>query len=262
MAAGDRADVELMAEAAVHAGAVALTYFRSDPQVWTKAGNSPVTSADLEVDRILREALLEARPDYGWLSEESEDDEGRLTRSRTFIVDPIDGTRGFIDGSDQWCICAAVVENGRPVAAVIHCPALEETYAASSGGRTLLNGTAITAGGGELSTIAGPRKLGNFLNERQPAGPKAHPFVPSLAYRIALTAKGDVDAALASPGAHDWDLAAADLILHAAGGRLTGPRGDRLRYNRRKLRRDALFASAPGRHEALMALAKSAGFLK
>ena len=108
-----------MAEAMAEAGAVALKYFRSDHEVWTKAGDSPVTSADLAVDRLLKTALCGARPDYGWLSEETEDNDERLTRTRTFVVDPIDGTRGFINGSDQWCICAAVVEDSRPVAAVV-----------------------------------------------------------------------------------------------------------------------------------------------
>src|SRR5690606_32518652 len=114
--------LNLIRDAARDAAAIALRYFRKDPQVWWKEGISPVSEADFEVDRFLRERLTAARPDYGWLSEETADNAERLSARRTFVVDPIDGTRAFINGLETWCISIAVVEDGRPVAGVLNCP--------------------------------------------------------------------------------------------------------------------------------------------
>src|SRR5690606_14902808 len=108
-------DLELLRTAAVPAGIIASSYFRRDLKTWTKENASPVSEADIVLDKFLHSALTTARPDYGWLSEESADDLSRLTQARTFVVDPIDGTRGFIRGEDSWTVSLAVVENGRAV---------------------------------------------------------------------------------------------------------------------------------------------------
>ena len=105
------ADLELLRTAAVTAGIIASSYFRRDLKTWTKENSSPVSEADIVLDKFLYSALTTARPDYGWLSEESADDFDRLNHARTFIVDPIDGTRGFIRGEDSWTVSLAVVEN-------------------------------------------------------------------------------------------------------------------------------------------------------
>jgi myo-inositol-1(or 4)-monophosphatase len=97
-------DLDLIAEAARQAGRIAMQYFRRSPEVWWKEGNSPVTEGDFAVDRYLRETLLAARPDYGWLSEETADSPDRLSARRTFVVDPIDGTRSFMAGRSSWCV--------------------------------------------------------------------------------------------------------------------------------------------------------------
>src|SRR5882757_3009232 len=109
------ADLELLRTAAVTAGIIASSYFRRDLKTWTKGENaSPVSEADIVLDKFLNSALTTARPNYGWLSEETVDDPIRLTHERVFIVDPIDGTRGFIKGDDSWTVSLAVVENGVP----------------------------------------------------------------------------------------------------------------------------------------------------
>jgi myo-inositol-1(or 4)-monophosphatase len=117
------------------AGEIALAAFRpgapTTARVSWKEGNSPVTEADHAVDALLRARLSAAFPDAGWLSEETADDPVRLTRRRTLIVDPIDGTRGFMTGDDRFCVCAALAEEGRPVAGVVHAPARGETFAAA-----------------------------------------------------------------------------------------------------------------------------------
>ena len=126
--AGAREDLELLRDAAREAGLIAMRYFGNNPQVWMKGGTSPVSEADHAADAYLRSTLLAARPDYGWLSEETADDPARLQARRTFVVDPIDGTRGFLEGLRSWCVSVAVVEDGRTLAGVLECPAKEEIY--------------------------------------------------------------------------------------------------------------------------------------
>jgi myo-inositol-1(or 4)-monophosphatase len=129
------ADLDLLRRAALKAGDLAMRFFRRNPTSWSKAGGSPVTEADMAVDTLLRTELLAERPGYGWLSEETADDLVRRERELVFVVDPIDGTRGFIDGDDRWCISVAVVRSGRPWVAALYAPARREFYHAAPGGR-------------------------------------------------------------------------------------------------------------------------------
>jgi myo-inositol-1(or 4)-monophosphatase len=237
-------DLVLLRDAAEEAGALAMRYFRRDPHAWQKHGGSPVTEADMAVDTFLHDTLLAARPDYGWLSEETADDPARRSQRRTFIVDPIDGTRGFIAGDERWCVSLAVVEAGRPVAAALFAPALGRLYTAAlgegawAGARRLkVTRTASLA----RARLAGPKSWFQAeplrsLRERR------GPYLPSLAYRFALVAEGSLDAAFARPRSQDWDLAACDLLVHEAGGRLTGPEGEPPVYNRASLRHGLLAA--------------------
>ena len=221
MPEADSTDLDLIRGAAREGASIAMRYFRKDPETWLKEGDSPVTEADIAVDRFLRKVLLAARPDYGWLSEETADSPDRLTARRTFVVDPIDGTRAFIGGSSQWCVSIAVVEAGRPVAGVLDCPARNEIYCAASATAATRNGEAIhVAAPSEVYKVAGPRTL----IDRIPAELRSHfekvSYIPSLAYRLALVASGVIDATFVKANARDWDLAAADLILARAGGRI------------------------------------------
>jgi myo-inositol-1(or 4)-monophosphatase len=255
-------DLELLRGSALEAGRIALRYFRSENPVWMKHGNSPVSQADIEVDTFLRETLTKARPGYGWLSEETVDDPVRLDRDSVFVVDPIDGTRGFLEGNPYWCICLCVVKEGRPVAAVVHCPALDRTFCAEAGKGATLNGLSIVPGKGEeIVRITGSRRLNEGLARLYPGRFTILPYVPSLAYRLVLVATGEIDGAFARGGSHDWDLAAAELILCEAGGTMTTALGENLVYNGQHSRNPALIAAGPGRHAALMRLAKSGGFL-
>src|SRR5215469_3423095 len=94
-----------------------------------KAGHDPVTLADRELDVGLRKHLL--RPGEGWLSEESADDRSRLQYERVWVVDPLDGTREFVEGIPEFCASVAFVERGRPVAAGIYNPATDELFLGS-----------------------------------------------------------------------------------------------------------------------------------
>ena len=258
------ADTELLAAAVREAGRLALGYFRNEPRVWMKAGDSPVSEADIEADRLLRGRLLGARPEYGWLSEETADSDDRLDRDRVFVIDPIDGTRAFIAGNPLWTVSAAVVEAGRPVAAALYQPATDDLMLATAG-RGAWRGAHRLGASRREGTLAGARVSGPhgyldrslFQRERM----DVRPSIPSLALRIAQVADGRLDLALASGRAHDWDLAAADLLVQEAGGRLSTDRGHPVRYNERVPRHPPLFAAAPGLIAAtrtlLAALAKA-----
>lgn len=237
------ADLALIGEAAREAGAIAMRHFRRDPEVWLKDGRSPVSAADIEVDDFLRRVLREARPGYGWLSEETVDTEERLGARRLFVVDPIDGTRAFVDGRRTWCVSIAVVEDGQPVAGVLECPAKKEFYEAVSGGPALRNGKAImVAPVAGPPRIAGPKAIvGRLPGHLRGAG--AMPYVPSLAYRLAMVAAGDLDGTLVKPNSHDWDLAAADLILRRAGGGIRTESGAAPSYGGRETRHGTLVAA-------------------
>lgn len=262
-ASADRDDLALMLEAARTAGEIALGYFGNDARTWMKAGNSPVSEADIATDDSLRKALLGARPDYGWLSEEATEAHARPGRDAMFVVDPIDGTRGFLAGDAQWCLCLAVVRDMRPRAAVIHCPALGRTYAATTGGGATCDGRPIiNAPSSEVGVVTGSRRINREIAEKLGDTVAVRDFVPSLAYRLALVAGGEIDGAFAHSGAHDWDIAAADLILSEAGGTLTALDGQTMRYSATTKRAPALIAAGPGREAAMFALAKKGGFLQ
>jgi myo-inositol-1(or 4)-monophosphatase len=229
--AGLDEDLDLIATAAAEAASIAMRYFGRKPEVWLKGGTSPVSEADLAVDRFLREGLLAARSDYGWLSEETADNPDRLAARRSFIVDPIDGTRAFIDGRDTWGVSVAVVEDGRPLAGVFACPAKRETFSARLGGGAWLNGRRLAvAEAGAAPRIGGPRKWTDQAPKAVREAMRTVPYIPSLAYRVAMVAAARIDATFVKPNSHDWDLAAVDLILGEAGGMVLNSRGERPYY--------------------------------
>lgn len=251
--AGAVEDLPLLRDAAREAGIIAMRYFGNNPQVWLKGGTSPVSEADHAADAYLRETLLSARPDYGWLSEETADDPARLSARRTFVVDPIDGTRGFLEGQRTWCVSVAVVEQGRTLAGVLECPATEETYWALPGEGAFRNGQCISVREpADMAEISGPKPLIDLLPAEWLARLKRAPYSPSLAYRLAMIANGALDATFVKPNAHDWDIAAADLILREAGGRLLDRHGRAPLYAGEVIRHGAL---AAGSGELLAVLA-------
>lgn len=261
----DANDLALLERLGREAGQLAMRWFGPDaavdPEVWMKEGDSPVSQADFAVDEFLKRELLAARPDYGWLSEETEDDGSRRQATRTFVIDPIDGTRGFLNHMRQWCVSLAVVEDNRPVAAVLECPALGETLTATRNTPALLNGTPIAActfNDGTTLRVTGPRSAQTALMNLEPHTVERMNFVPSLAYRIAMVAMARADLIVARGSAKDWDLAAADLICHQAGGKLTDREGRMLAYNCRDVRHGQLVASCATRHDEMLDLARRA----
>ncbi|PHY18952.1 3'(2'),5'-bisphosphate nucleotidase CysQ [Caulobacter sp. BP25] len=228
-------DLDLILDAARKAGELALTARESGLKIWSKIGGSPVTDADLAVDTLLKLELKSARPDYGWLSEETADDPTRLNTRRQFVVDPIDGTVAFMKNKPWFAVSIAVVEDGRPIAGVVHAPALSETYAATLEGPATLNGAAIAPSA--TDQLLGAAMLGDAKMFAHPAWREPWPQMRiesrnSIAYRMCLVASGAFDAAVALSPKSEWDLAAADLIVRRAGATLSDHKGNDFAYNR------------------------------
>lgn len=240
-------EIELLRHAAREAGRIAMRYFGQSPEVWFKEGQSPVSEADFAVDTYLKQVLLEARPDYGWISEETTDDRADAVRRRSFVIDPIDGTRGFINGQSQWCVSVAIVEDGKPIAGVLQCPVLNEVIEAGKGFGASQNGLPIQTHlppPGEKISMASAKRMVDVLPEGWRDRVIVHPYVPSLAYRIAMVARGDIAGTFIRPNSHDWDLAAADLILSESGGALLNHDALPLNYGGPTLQHGALVASS------------------
>jgi len=247
-----------LAAAGREAGAIALQFFRGPLRQWTKGqGDSPVTEADIAANDLLHKQLVEAGD--GWLSEESENDPTRLGARRVWVVDPIDGTRAFIAGREDWSVSAALVVDGRPVAAALYAPATNELFLSVAGSGATRNGALIQAspgGGLDGARISGPKRMLDRIVRDRPAV-VAMPRVHSLALRLARTAHGELDAAIAGGNGHDWDLAAADLLVHEAGGILTALDGRALIYNRPDPVHGVLIAGGRERHAALVELIRT-----
>lgn len=225
-------ELALLKQVAEEAARITMSYFGRDPAVMMKDGNSPVTEADLAADKYLRETLMAARPEYGWLSEETADNDERLSKRRCFIVDPIDGTKAFIAGRSQWCVSVGLVEDGKPVAGVLDCPVRKEVFEASLSGGARLNGNPI----GKSDWTGAPRFAGSksWLQDYAAVHhvePEHISHIPSLAYRIACVADRRFEGTFIKPDCHDWDIAAAALILSETGGALLEQNGSPARFN-------------------------------
>lgn len=210
-----------------------------------KAGGDPVTEADLAVDRILKEMLH--RPGEGWLSEETVDNPDRLDKERVWIVDPIDGTREFVEGIPEWCISVGLVVNGRPVAGGILNPQAGQLFLGTIEGGVTLNGTPARVT--EKTTLAGARVLASRSEIRKGLWKslESAPFeiVPcgSIAYKLAQVAAGLADATISLAPKNEWDVAAGAALVTAGGGK-TEIKNDRHRiFNRRDTLMDGFTAS-------------------
>lgn len=241
-------DLALIADAAHRAGALALQLRAAGLETAFKEGDSPVTNADLATDALIKDLLTAARPDYGWLSEETRDDPARRARRRLFVVDPIDGTRAFIKGRPWWAVSVAVVEDDRPIAGVVFAPDLDETYSAQVGGGAQLNGAAIHAS--QWDAVEGCGMVGDARMFAHPAWPTPWPPMRiearnSTALRMCVIAAGAFDATLALVPKFDWDLAAADLIAREAGAFVGDHLGRGFVYNGAKPAQPSLVCAAP-----------------
>lgn len=241
-----------MVQAVRDAGAIARKFYRGSYRTWSKGKGQPVTDCDIAVDTFLRQRLSAARPSYGWLSEETECDSERLEKECTFVVDPIDGTVAFLKGRPYFTICAATVCNGEVLAGAVYNPVTGECFTALKGKGAKLNGKPIHVSA--RKELEGCRMLGPKTTFDHPPSSIApsDPWPPmhvetrnSVAYRLALVACGTFDAAVALSAKHDWDLAAAGLIVQEAGGCVTTHTGAGFCYNGKTPVQPSVVAAGP-----------------
>lgn len=248
-------DLDLLKTAALEAGDIARKYWREDPQVWDKGGDDPVSEADFAVDTHLKRSLLAARPDYGWVSEETEDDPARFATTRAFVIDPIDGTRAFVAGEKTWAHSLAIVENGKPIVACVYLPVRDKLYLATMGGGATLNDAPINAAVNQFddeTTLLTPKVTlkPDFWKAAPPTFDRH--FRPSIAYRLALVAEGRFDGMLTLRPSWEWDIAAGALLVTEARGQATDRRGKTLTFNTPSRQSAGVVAAGNGVHAALI----------
>ncbi len=251
-------DLALLIEAARLGGETALRYWRASPHAWEKGGGQgPVSEADLSVNAVLSDVLRSTRPDYGWLSEETEDDEARLAASRTFIVDPIDGTRSYLEGRRTWAISIAVACGSEVETAVVALPMRERVYTAVIGGGAHCNGTPVKASRRQRidsALVLAPKiALTSETWGQRGVPPVERHFRPSLAYRLCLVAEGRFDAMITFRDCWEWDIAAGGLIATEAGAIVSDRAGAPLVFNSALARTPGIVAAAPALHSSLLA---------
>ncbi len=247
-------DLPLLQSAIREAGAMALALLKQGVTVWNKPDGSVLTNGDLVIDEFLKSTLTKVRPGYGWLSEESPDDQTRLGKQRAWIVDPIDGTRSFARNGTSWCIGAALVENGRPLLACVFHPQLGRFYSAERGKGAYLNDQKLTLTpqdpGLKQLRVMGTKSFVTKL-ERQGAIIIPPGDTPLLA-RFAMLASGELDAAVSIGPKNDWDLAPGELLVTEAGGTVTELHGNPMLYNQQSRQQPGLVAAASSRHKSVL----------
>ena len=246
-------DLALLKRAAYEAGKIATGYAGKTARRWEKPdGAGPVTEADLAVNDLLENCLRTERPEYGWLSEETEDNSDRLSKDKVFIIDPIDGTRSFVEGSSTWAHALAVVEKGTVTAGVVYLPKRDLMYSAAAGQGAWLNGERIRpTAQAKLhnSQILAARPALNGSNWRDGSAPRfRRVYRPSLAYRLALVAQGRFDGMLTLRPCWEWDIAAGELILRESGAVCTNRTGAQLQFNNSDPRLDGVVAAGQSIH--------------
>ena len=241
------AELAAAERAARAAGVAVLGSFRGKFDVHEKSKNNPVTSADLEANRIIRECIRTNFPMDGWLSEEDGDNLDRLSLARVWVVDPIDGTKEFIEGVPQFAISIGFVVEGRPKVAVIFNPAKQRFYKAAAGQGAFLNDAPIRVtergaidGAALLVSRSEPQKRFQVFADRCAIRP-----VGSIAYRLAKVAGGDGDGTLTFRTIYEWDICAGVLMVEEAGGKAVDGDGESLSFNRQPAKHKGVVAANP-----------------
>lgn len=214
---------------------------------WEKSPDNFVCEVDLDVDALLRDRLSNLLPDAGWLSEETADDLSRLSCSRVWVVDPIDGTRDYIRDRPGWAVSIALVENGQPVIGVLAAPARGEVWLAQTGQGATRNGVPIRAS--DRITLPGARVPADDLPRVDRDLAMVHK-PNSIALRMAMVASGEADLLATFRWGNDWDIAAATLIARESGAKVTDALGKKLRFNSPRGESFGILATAPGIHDA------------
>ncbi|MBC8216714.1 MAG: 3'(2'),5'-bisphosphate nucleotidase CysQ [Candidatus Marinimicrobia bacterium] len=230
--------LNLAVTAAKQAGKVILEYYKADYEIRDKSYHNPVTTADHAANDSINKTLTEARPEFGWFSEETADSPERLDKEFVWIVDPLDGTKEFIEGVPNFVVSIALVKNEEPVVGVLYNPVTEELFTAEKGKGAFLNGESIYCAAKNnieemviLNSRSETRRglwnaYKNTFGELRPIG--------SVAYKLGITAAGNVDVFASLRPKNEWDICAGHCIISEAGGVLIDLNGKPVKYNQRK----------------------------
>lgn len=241
-------ELTVLASAIRTAGTEALRLAAKGFEIIRKPDQSPVTSADLAVNDILHAHLLSAFPQDGWLSEESPDDSRRLQKTRIWVVDPIDGTKAFISGQPEFCISVALIDRGHPIVAAVYNPSTDELFSAIRGEGLLLNQQPVCAPHiptdrrPVIALSAWERQVGRFAALESQTD---HRPMLSIAWALALTASGRIDAVATGEPENEWDVAAGTLLITEAGGAISDWNGQKLTFNQPEPRYRGIIATSP-----------------
>jgi myo-inositol-1(or 4)-monophosphatase len=240
-------ELQVAIDGAIAAGKILQGYFRDGGyQIDSKGKNNPVTTADFEADSKLKQILRDAFPTYGWLSEETVDNDDRLACERVWIVDPLDGTKEFIKGIPEFVVAIALAERGVPVMGVSYNPIKNELFSGIRGAGCFLDGkpvTVSTVSALEHSTILASRSETARGEWKAYEGRVRVRAIGSVAYKLALVAAGQADATFTLTPKSEWDIASGVALIVAAGGRVTDLNGDEMHFNRRDVKTPGFVAS-------------------
>ncbi len=248
--------------AAREAGNVIRKWYDGAVTVTEKGHDNPLTEADTEADRVLRETLLGAYPDYGWLSEETKDSPDRLQRRRVWIVDPLDGTKEFIQHIPEFCVCIGLVEDGQPVLGVSYNPATDEMFAGAVGTPVLLNDAPVHVT--PLADLPQARVLASRSEVKRGEWSEFEQdfrveLTGSVAFKFALIAAGRADATFSLTPKNEWDICAGTALVNLAGGKVTDRYGQPLTFNRPNPKLPGLIASNANLYDPIVTLLKQRG---
>ncbi len=261
-------DRELAAaqQAARAAGEIVRRWYDGAYTVSQKGHDSPVTEADLEANQAIHKVISATFPHDGWLSEETRDSAERLSKRRVWVIDPLDGTKEFINHIPEFCVCVALVDDGVSVVGVSYNPAREEMFAAAFGQGATLNGVRVRVS--EVGDLGSAR----FLASRSEAARGEWTefestlrveLTGSVAYKLALIAAGRVEATFSLTPKNEWDICAGTALITEAGGRITDRYGKPLLFNqRRETLLPGIIASNAALYPAIVQMLRERGHLK
>ena len=253
-------------EAALAAGVILERHSRDRLfKVDSKGKDNPVTTADFEADHTLKEMLHGGFPEYGWLSEETADSAARLSRERVWIVDPLDGTKEFIQGVPEFVVAIALSENGAPVVGVTYNPIKHELFFGARGMGVHLNGHAVHVTRTRVlahATVLASRSETSRGEWKAYEGKVAVNPVGSVAYKLALVAAGRADATFTRTPKNEWDIASGAALIIEAGGRISDIDGSGMRFNKESVKLKGFVASNGYLHEELERLVPHGDRLK
>ena len=225
-------------DAAKEAGSIIMKYYKSKYEIRDKSYHNPVTTADHAADKYLRETLTKAYPEYGWLSEETVDSKERLGHSRTWVVDPLDGTKEFIEGVPHFVVSIALVEEGEPIIGVLYNPASKELFTASKGKGAFLNAEKLSCSREKdfknMVILNSRSETRNGLWEPYSMDFKEQRAIGSVAYKLGLTSAAQADIFASLRPKNEWDICAGHCILREAGGEMVNLEGKSITYNNEK----------------------------